>query len=417
MARLVQKFGGTSLSSVQRIKNAARIAVDAASRGHELAVVVSAMGKTTDRLLAMADKVSAAPNARELDMLLATGEQQSIALMSMAIGDLGWQARSFTGAQAGIITENLHGSARIKHIDTAAIESTINRNEIAVVAGFQGISSNQEVTTLGRGGSDTTAVALAAALDAERCDIYKDVDGVFTADPHLVSDAQRLSCLSYEEMLELASAGARVLHARSVEVAMESHVPIRVRSSFKPEELGTLITHKFVAPDYTICSIVLDANVACFSLRLPNKNDEMKALGSISSLFTRLGEIGIDTEMVMLLAREDEPFQELNFTIAKIFREKVLSIIESHKSALGDAIVFVDNSLARVSLVGRELNSKPEIIAKVFETLQQARIPVQMVSTGDLSMSVLLPCHHGTEAISLLHNRFGLGEQHALLFG
>lgn len=410
MTRLVQKFGGTSLADVDRLKKAARIACDAAAAGHELTVVVSAMGNTTDRLLSVADKVSSTPNLRELDMLLATGEQQSIALMSMAIAELGFQSRSFTGAQAGITTESQHGSAKIKHIDPSALESAFNRNEIAVVAGFQGMTANREVTTLGRGGSDTTAVALAAALEAERCDIYTDVAGVFTADPRLVPSAQKLSCVSYEEMFELASAGAKVLNARSLEVAMENHVPIRVRPTFEPDELGTLVTHKFMAPDYTICGIALDASISCFTLKLPKQSEDMKQLDCVSALFTRFAELGIITEMVMLLAHEDEPTQELAFTVAKTFAPRVASIIKSLISTSIDLVVSVDEGLSRVSLVGRKLTSKPEMVASVFETLQRADIPVQMVATGDLSMSVLLPSAHGESAVNLIHECFGLGE-------
>src|SRR4030095_8518048 len=229
MGRLVQKFGGTSVSDVNRIRKAAEIAVRAAAEGHEVTTVVSAMGQTTDQLIRLAEQVTPDPHPRELDMLLVTGEQVSIALMSMAIQSLGGQDRSFTGAQAGIITEHNHGLARIKEIRSEGLEASLARGEIAVVAGFQGTAENNEITTLGRGGSDTTAVALAGALAADRCDIYTDVNGVYTADPRMFPEARRLSSLSYEEMLELALAGAQVMNARSVELAMDTHVPLRVR--------------------------------------------------------------------------------------------------------------------------------------------------------------------------------------------
>jgi aspartate kinase len=416
MTRLVQKFGGSSLSDIGRLKRIAKIVADTASLGHELAVVVSAMGRTTDQLIDTADQISSSPNPRELDLLLATGEQQSIALMAMALEELGMHARSFTGAQAGILTESQHGSARIKEIDVANLEASLNRNEIAVVAGFQGMSANRDITTLGRGGSDTTAVALAAALGAERCDIYTDVEGVFTADPRVVPHAQKLSSLSYEEMFELASAGAKVLNARSLEKAIESQVPIRVRSSFRPEDPGTLVTHGLVTPDYTVCGIALDSNISCFTLRFPKRNEDAKQLDGVTSLFTRLAELGINTEMVMLLAHEDEPTQELAFTVGKRLAPRVASIVKSLLLPIAEPIVSVDEGLARLSLVGRKLASKPEVAACVFDTLQHADIPVQMVSTGDLSMSVLLPVGHGRTAVNLLHERLQLGESSVAAF-
>ena len=252
MARLVQKFGGTSVGDVSKILKAAAIAVKAASDGHEVTTVVSAMGHTTDHLVSLAEQIYpevAKRPAREMDMLLATGEQVSIALMTMAIQSLGYQARSFTGAQAGIITESAHGAAKIQEIRSERLESSLARGEITVVAGFQGVTENDELTTLGRGGSDTTAVALAAALGADRCDIYTDVRGVFTADPRLIADARCLPSVSYEEMLELAATGAQVMNARSVEMAMDNQVQVRVRSTFNPEDQGTLITHRVSSPN------------------------------------------------------------------------------------------------------------------------------------------------------------------------
>jgi len=409
MGRLVQKFGGTSVADVQRIRRAAEIAIAAAADGHEVTTVVSAMGHTTDHLIALAEQVTSEPSAREMDMLLTTGEQQSIALMSMAIHSLGGRARSFTGQQAGIVTEDRHGLARIKEVCPERIEASLDRGEIAVVAGFQGISERQELTTLGRGGSDTTAVALASALSADRCDIYTDVNGVYTADPRILTEAKKLPSVSYEEMLELAVSGAQVMNARSVELAMDTHVPVRVRSTFEPDDLGTLITHRLVTPEYTICGIACDMNQACLTLTSSLAASGHNPLEGVSGLFTRLKELSINTDMVMLLAREDEPSQELAFTVDKKLLARVQSIIEALDRELGCPRLAVDTDIARISVVGRGLTARPAVVADIFDTLFNASIPVQMVATGDIKVSALVPAKHAREAVRLVHNRFGLG--------
>jgi aspartate kinase len=410
MARIVQKFGGTSVASLERIRKAAQIAVKAAQEGEDVTAVVSAMGDTTDQLINLAQQICGSPNLRELDMLLATGEQQSVALMSMAIQELGWPARSFTGAQAGIVTESRHGAAKIKDVDTQALEASLNRGEIPVVAGFQGVTTTQEVTTLGRGGSDTTAVALASALEAERCDIYTDVSGVFTADPRILSEARRLPCLSYEEMLELAATGAKVMNYHSVELAMDRHMPVRIRSSFAPDDPGTLITHRLVAPEYTICGITSDTSQVAFSLKFPVVEESAKPLESVSSLFTRLHELSIPTDMIMLLSHEDEPMQELAFTVENNFATRVKAIVQSIWCDPNEIFLATDDTMARVSVIGRTFTARPEIVAGVFDTLHQASIPVHMVTTGDLRMSVLLPAHHAHEAVKLIHSRFDMAD-------
>jgi aspartate kinase len=413
MTRLVQKFGGTSVADVQKIKRAAEITAQAAAAGHEVTTVVSAMGHTTDHLIELAEQVMADPHgqaSREMDMLLATGEQVSIALFTMALQSLGVNARSFTGAQAGIITENRHGSARIQEVRSDKVEATLSRGEVAVVAGFQGITESEELTTLGRGGSDTTAVALAAAIGADRCDIYTDVEGVFTADPRIISEARCLPSVSYEEMLELAFTGAQVMNARSVELAMDNQVPIRVRSTFTPENPGTLITHRVASPEYTIAGIALDMNSAVLKLKSLSAVSDTKPLEGVSSLFTRLTELGIQTDMVMVLKREDEPASELVFTVEKSALARVQQLIESLASALGNPLMQVETDTAKVSVVGRRLTSRPEVVAGVFETLNDAEIPVQMVATGDMRVSVLMPARFGREAVRKIHQRFNLEE-------
>ncbi len=413
MARLVQKFGGTSVADVQKIKKAAEITAAAVAEGHEVTTVISAMGHTTDHLIGLAEQIYADPHGaspREMDMLLATGEQVSIALFTMALQSLGQVARSFTGAQAGIITENRHGTARIQEVRSDKVEATLARGEIAVVEGFQGVTESDELTTLGRGGSDTTAVALAASIGADRCDIYTDVAGVYTADPRIITEARCLPSVSYEEMLELAATGAQVMNARSVELAMDNHVPIRVRSTFMPENPGTLITHRVAAPEYTIAGIALDMNSAVLKLKSLSPISDTKPLEGVSALFTRLTELGIQTDMVMVLKREDEPTSELVFTVEKATLPRVQQLIEALASALGNPLMQVETDIAKVSVVGRRLTNRPEVVAGVFETLNEAAIPVQMVATGDMRVSVLMPARFGRDAVKLIHKKFSLDE-------
>lgn len=406
--KIVQKFGGTSLADIECIERAAKISVGAASEGHEVVTVVSAMGHTTDQLISLAAEISPSPNRRELDMLLATGEQQATALMSMAIQKLGWQARAFTGGQAGIITEGQYGDARIKDVEVHAIESCLNRGEIAVVAGFQGITRNNELTTLGRGGSDTTAVAIANAIQAEQCDIYTDVKGVFTADPQLVPQARKLSCISYDEMLALAWTGTQVFNPQATALARESSLPVRIRSTFSPSDPGTLVTRRLLAPEYTICGLSHDLNQVFFRLKMSSLSEEFKPVEAVSSLFVRFAELAIATDMMMLLAREDEPCQELIFTASKDYAGRVASIITAYDEKLGKPEVSIDEKLARVSIVGRLFAGRPEMIASVFDTLGEAGIAIQMVTIGDMRMSILMSLESSRLALTQLHNRFGL---------
>lgn len=408
MAKLVQKFGGTSVADLDCIRKAAKIVMDSARQGHEMLTVVSAMGDTTDKLLGLAKSISPNPSARELDMLLTTGEQQSVALMTMAIQELGGQARAFTGGQAGIITENRHGSAKIEEIRAGNIEASMSRGEIPVIAGFQGTSNHNELTTLGRGGSDTTAVAIATAVGADRCDIYTDVNGVYTTDPHVVSRASKLESISYDEMYEMANTGARVLHSRAVSLAKESQMPVRIRSTFWPEDEGTLITDYGGAADYYVSGLTYDLNQVWFNWQMViNNDDRTNKLDSIASLFVRLNELGISTDMVMLLAREDAPMQELVFTVDQDSSSKVKSVIESYTDAQ-DSNLLIDDNLARISVISRKLSGKPEIVASVFEALNHGDIPVHMVATGDLRFSLLTPKSYAEKALMLLHEHFNL---------
>jgi aspartate kinase len=461
MGRLVQKFGGTSVDDAKKLRHAAEIVVKEAAAGNQVVVVVSAMGRTTDQLISLADSIADEQSARELDMLLATGEQVSIALLTMAIQQLGGRARSFTGAQAGIITDEVHGSARIKEVRAESLAHCLQRSEIAVVAGFQGITESGEITTLGRGGSDTTAVALAAALKAEWCDIYTDVNGVYTADPHAVAKARRLEAISYEEMLELSAAGAKVLNARAVELAMNTQVPIRLRSTFEPEDEGTLVTHKFLAPEYTVCGIACDTSHTSFNVkvtralpdtgnghnghengdgdghsngnahkghhnggghhnRIGNVIADGKGIGNgngsdgtsapyleaMGFLFRRLHDLGITTDNVTLIGKENGAAPELVFTCEKRNTRRVQAIIESMNDELGKPEVSVDSTLARISVIGSGLSCRRGLVAAIFDTLCNASIPIRMLTTGDIRVTALVPEQFRKEAVNQIHEKF-----------
>lgn len=414
MGRLVQKFGGTSVGDAKKLRHVAEIVVKEAAAGNQVAVVVSAMGHTTDQLISLADSVADEQSTREMDMLLATGEQVSIALLTMAIHSLGGRARSFTGAQAGIITDGIHGSARIREVRAEALEKCLKNGEIAVVAGFQGITEAGDITTLGRGGSDTTAVALAAALKAEWCDIYTDVNGVYTADPRAVQQARRLEAVSYEEMLELSAAGAQVLNARAVELAMNTQVPIRLRSTFEPDDEGTLVTHKFLAPEYTVCGIACDTNHTSFRVKVtrplqPNPDGSrtpVHYLEAVGRLFQQLHDIGVTTDNVTLIGKENGAAPELLFTCEKRSARRVQSIIESMDEDLGKPEIVVDSDLARISVIGSGLSCRRGLVAAIFDTLCNASIPIRMLTTGDIRVTALVPEQFRKEAVNHIHEKF-----------
>jgi aspartate kinase len=412
MARLVQKFGGTSVKDVDHIKHVAKIVARAAREGNQVVTVVSAMGHTTDNLIGMADAITRDANPREMDMLLATGEQVSIALLAMAVEELGVKVRSFTGAQAGIITDGLHQSARILEVRTRALEAALDKGEVAIVAGFQGVTEEGEICTLGRGGSDTTAVALAAALQSDTCDIYTDVDGVYTADPRTYAAARKLRAISFEEMLEMASAGAQVLNARSVETAMNHKVRVRLRSTFKPEDPGTLITHREEAPDYVVCGIACDTNQVAFNLMLSRRarmrNGKLSAhyMEGVSQMFQRLNQMGIGIDMVTLLGRDDDSSPELIFIVEKRSARKVEHVIEDLQAQLGWPQLKIDSDIARISVVGNGLSCRRGVVAAIFDTLCSGSIPVQMLTTGDIRVTALVPSRYKDEAVERIHERF-----------
>jgi len=414
MARLVQKFGGSSLKDSKHIQKAARIVAEAYREGKELTVVVSAMGDSTDELIKLAGEVSASyADPRELDVLLGTGEQVSIAMLSLALHKLGLKARSFTGPQAGILTDEAHGFARIKTVQPSRIETSLRRGEIAVVAGFQGMTRSSELTTLGRGGSDTTAVALAAALKAECCDIYTDVDGIYSTDPRTVSTARKLRVISYEEMLALASAGAQVLNARSVELALKHNVPIRLRSTFVPEDTGTLVTKRELAPECQVCGVACDSNRIALKVAFSQSfaSGETADYGDLSqtkveSLLQELEQLGIGRKSLFLRTADGINFSELEFTCEKRLARQVQSTLNSALGEMAGSKLSVDTGIARISLIGNAVQADELLLSELVSTLSQAEIPMSMLSSDEISISAIVPDKFKDEAVRKVHARF-----------
>src|SRR2546427_2190359 len=374
MALIVQKYGGSSVADDEKIKNVAR-RVAASAQDNRLVVVVSAMGKTTDNLVALAHQVSSAPEPREMDMLLATGEQVTIALLSMALHGMGLEARSFTGFQAAIRTDRAHTKARITQITAERVRQSLDAGEIAVVAGFQGFSDEDEITTLGRGGSDLTAVALAAALKADVCEIYTDVDGVYTADPNIVPDARKLPRVAYDEMLEMASLGAKVLQARSVEFAKKYGVSVHVRSTFKPDP-GTIVTREESGmEEVVVTGVTHDRNQAKISiLRVPDRP------GIAGQAFGALAEANIVVDMIVQNISRDG-YTDMSFTVPRADYQRAVSALSSVAAKVGAQGVVHDERIAKVSIVGVGMRSHSGVASRMFGTLARERINIQMIST------------------------------------
>lgn len=403
---VVQKFGGTSVADTNKIKEAAKAVIKEKNLGNDVVVVVSAMGHTTDYLVKMAKEISKEPCAREMDMLLSTGEGVSIALLAMAIQAQGYDAVSFNATQVGIITENIHQKARIIDIKTDKIKDKLNEGKIVVIAGFQGITPEGEITTLGRGGSDTSAVALGAALNALRCDLYTDVEGVYTADPRTVHCATRLKMISYDEMLELSRVGANVLHPRSVETAKQFKVPLRVRSTFKLDNSGTLITGAKAMEMYQpVTGVAADLSqvriVVCEVPDIP---------GNAAKLFTRLAGENISVDMIIQsYARVDLNTNDIAFTIDKPDLEKTLSVLEKIKGELKAKTIHIDENIAKVSIVGAGMVDRPGIAATMFETLGKLDVNIKMISTSEIKISCLVEAQDAQKSVKALHEVFDLG--------
>jgi aspartate kinase len=402
---LVQKFGGTSVKSVARIKNVARI-VSRASKTNSVVVVVSAMGDTTDYLMKLARQASENPSQRELDALLATGEQISTALLAMALNAEGLRAVSLTGAQLGIITEEVHTSARIAEIKTDRIKRCLDAGVIVVAAGFQGTTREGDTTTLGRGGSDTTAVALAAALGAVRCDIYTDVAGVFTADPNMVPSARLLPEISYEEMLELARVGAQVLHPRAVELARKHGVPVRVRNTFDPDHEGTLLRGAEEMEIYRqVSGVSVEKNEARLAiLKVPDRP------GIAGEIFGALASRRIGVDMIIQAFHEDRSVNDITFVVKRGQLDDARSLLEEVSARIGAEGVLADEDVAKVSVVGAALMDQPEIAAKIFAALGREAINIKMISTSDLRISCVVSESDAERAVRVVHDLFHLDD-------
>ncbi|MED4137849.1 aspartate kinase [Priestia megaterium] len=408
MALIVQKFGGTSVGSVERIQHVANRVIQEAERGNQVVVVVSAMGKTTDALVKLASDITDSPSKREMDMLLTTGEQVTISLLTMALQYKGYEATSLTGWQAGIQTEAVHSNARIQHIDTTHIQRQLDRGRIVVVAGFQGCSEDGSITTLGRGGSDTTAVALAAALKAAKCDIYTDVTGVFTTDPRYVEDARKLHSISYDEMLELANLGAGVLHPRAVEFAKNYQVPLEVRSSLENEN-GTIVEEEVsMEQNLVVRGIAFEDNIS--RVTIEGLNNELQTL---STIFTALAKEQLNVDIIIQNVTANNRLS-ISFSIKTVDVESALAVLKEYKSTLGYTRIEHESGLAKVSIVGSGMISNPGVAAEMFEVLAGEKIEVKMVSTSEIKVSTVIPHADMVKAVETLHVAFELEEQQAV---
>src|SRR4051794_24256061 len=406
MAVIVQKYGGTSVADVQKIGEVARKIAARRAQGDDLVVVVSAMGHTTDELLALARQVTVNPPRRELDMLLTAGERISMALLSMALNALGVPAISFTGSQSGIITSDSHANARIVEVRPYRIQDELERGAVVIVAGFQGVSYKREVTTLGRGGSDTTAVALAAALGAESCEIYTDVDGVFTADPRIVPTAQRIPRISYEEMLEMAACGAKVLHLRAVEYARRHELPIHVRSSFSQRD-GTFVvavSEEEQVEQAIISGVAHDRSEAKVTVvGVPDKP------GEAAGIFAALADADINIDMIVQNVSGSTGRTDISFTLPKSDGQTAMTSLEKVKAQIGFESLLYDDHIGKVSLVGAGMKSHPGVSKTFFEALAQCAVNVEIISTSEIRISVLVRDTEVDLAVRALHDAFELG--------
>jgi aspartate kinase len=405
MALIVQKYGGTSVGDVDRIKNVARRVTQARAAGHDVVVVVSAMAGETDRLIGLAQKMAERPDERELDVILATGEQVSIGLLSLAIQGLGYRGRSFTGSQVRIQTDDVHTKARIVSIDADRVRQALAEGEIAIVAGFQGVSAEDEITTLGRGGSDLTAVAMAAALAADVCEIYTDVDGVYTADPNIVPEARKLDRISYDEMLELASLGAKVLQTRSVEYAKNYLVPVHVRSSFN-DNPGTMVVKEDTAMEKVVVSgIAYNKQEAKITITRVADRPSIAA-----TLFGRVAEANIVVDMIVQNIGQDGS-TDISFTVPKTDYAHTQEIVRAMVKEIGADKVIGDDKIAKVSIVGVGMRTHSGVAAKMFETLGREKINILMISTSEIKISCVIEAKYTELAVRVLHEAFGLARE------
>ncbi|MFJ8073752.1 aspartate kinase [Streptomyces sp. NPDC096176] len=408
MGLVVQKYGGSSVADAEGIKRVAKRIVDAKKNGHQVVVVVSAMGDTTDELIDLAEQVSPIPAGREFDMLLTAGERISMALLAMAIKNLGHEAQSFTGSQAGVITDSVHNKARIIDVTPGRIRTALDEGNIAIVAGFQGVSQDKkDITTLGRGGSDTTAVALAAALDAEVCEIYTDVDGVFTADPRVVKKAKKIDWISFEDMLELAASGSKVLLHRCVEYARRYNIPIHVRSSFSGLR-GTWVSNEPQGDQKVehaiISGVAHDVSEAKITVvGVPDKP------GEAAAIFRTIADAEINIDMVVQnVSAAATALTDISFTLPKTDGRKATDALEKAKSAIGFESLRYDDQIGKISLVGAGMKTNPGVTASFFEALSDAGVNIELISTSEIRISVVTRADDVNEAVRAVHTAFGL---------
>ncbi|MEV0267525.1 MAG: aspartate kinase [Hamadaea sp.] len=408
MALVVQKYGGSSVANAERIKRVAERIVNARKSGDEVVVVVSAMGDTTDELIDLAHQVSPLPPGREFDMLLTAGERISMALLAMAIHNLGYEARSYTGSQAGVITTSVHGKARIIDVTPGRLRGALDEGAIAIVAGFQGISQDtKDITTLGRGGSDTTAVALAAALDADVCEIYTDVDGVFTADPRIVPNARHIAQVTYEEMLELCACGAKVLHLRSVEYARRANLPIHVRSSYS-DKTGTMVTgsmEDLPVEQALITGVAHDRSEAKITIvGVPDTP------GEAARIFETVANAETNLDMIVQnVSTEGTGRTDISFTLPKDDGPAAMAALSKVQSAIGFKGLLFDDHVGKVSLVGAGMRSHPGVAARFFAALGEAGVNIEMISTSEIRVSVVCRDSDLNKAVQAVHDAFELG--------
>ncbi|CAB4578999.1 MAG: aspartate kinase [Actinobacteria bacterium] len=416
MSLIVQKFGGSSVADAESIKRVAARIARAKEAGHDVVVTVSAMGDTTDDLIDLAHQVSRSPHSREMDMLLTTGERIAMSLLAMAIGDLGFDARSFTGSQAGMMTDAQHGRARIVDVTPTRVREALDQGAIAIVAGFQGFNhDSKDITTLGRGGSDTTAVALAAALDAEVCEIYTDVDGVFSADPRVVTKATKLDHVSYEEMLELAAAGAKVINIRAVEFARRHGVTLHVRSSFT-EESGTWVSDTSEGENVEepiVAGVAGDTSEAKITVvGVPD------IPGKAAGIFTIVAGAGANIDMIVQnVSVSDSGRTDISFTLPKEDGQKAVDALEAAREESGFESLIYDDQIGRLSVVGAGMRTNAGVSAQLFTALSDAGINIEMISTSEIRISVIMRANTLAGAVKAVHSAFGLdGDSDATVY-
>jgi len=405
MPIIVQKYGGTSVGDATKIKNVARRVIETKKAGNDVVVIVSAMGKTTDVLIDLANEINPNPPLREMDAVLATGEKVSAALLAMAISAEGYKSLSLTGGQAGVFTENVHTKAKILDINPARIKLELAKDQIVIVTGFQGVNEFEDITTIGRGGSDTSAVAIAASLKAEACEIYTDVDGVYTSDPRIVQNAKKLAEISYEEMLELASLGAGILHPRSVETAQLHKLTLHVRSSYNNNE-GTLVKEANpMERKRAVTGVAHDENVAKVTIfGIPD------VPGTAGKLFSSLGKAKINVDVIVQSTHQQQNTNDISFTVPRVELVQAVKITEEVAKEINAAGVQAASNVCKVSIVGVGMISTPGVAATMFEVLGNAGINIELISTSEIKVSCIINENEAKKAVQLVHDTFGLGQ-------